>query len=379
MKSFFRSIHLYLGLASGLIIMILCLTGAILVFEDEIQHTLHPQRYYVKPLEGGHMPLGYLSLKFYDEVKNGKIKGFKVYNEPGRTMEIPYAIEYADQPETAKPLNNKEEAKESGPRMVAFVNPYNGQVLELYNASESFFHQVEEVHRWLAVGKVGKLITGISTLIFLIILITGIILWWPKTRAKFEKRFIVKWGSGWKRLNHDFHIVLGFYSAIFLFIFAFTALAWSFKWFNDGIYTLTGSEMKPPKQVESIYRKGQTALTLDTALLILKPQLADAESYQVTLPKDAAGTYTVSILPQHAFEMQSITYWVDPYHGIILDQQAFADKNMGQRVRATFKPLHTASIFGWSSKLIGFIVCLLGVTFPVTGFILWRNRLAKKK
>jgi uncharacterized iron-regulated membrane protein len=50
-----------------------------------------------------------------------------------------------------------------------------------------------------------------------------------KTKAIFKQRLNIKFAAGWKRINHDLHIVLGFYTAIFLFIFAFTALAWVFS------------------------------------------------------------------------------------------------------------------------------------------------------
>lgn len=382
MKSFFRRIHLYLGLISGLFIMLLCLTGAILVFEKEIDHTLYSDRYYVKPVDGGHLPLKYISFKFREHLPDAEIKSFKVYADPERSMEIQYTLNNVvpSLRELEVMMAAKKEGKSpEAPRKTAFVNPYNAQVIELHSSSESFFHQVEQFHRFLAGGKIGKLITGVSTLLFLVILITGIILWWPKTRAKFEKRFIVKWNSGWKRLNHDFHIVLGFYSAIFLFIFAFTALAWSFKWFNNRIYLVTGSEMKPPKQVETVFIPEKEKVGADSVVQLLNKEIQSAQFFQLSMPKDSTGTYSLNILPQGAYEMQTVTYWVDPFSGKVLDKQAFADKNLGQQVRASFKPIHTSSIFGWTSKLIGFFVCLLGVTFPVTGFILWRNRLAKKK
>jgi len=95
------------------------------------------------------------------------------------------------------------------------------------------------LHRWLLGGDTGKLIVGICTLLFLFILITGIILWWPKTKNILLHRLKIKSNGGWKRLNHDLHIVLGFYCAIFLFLFAFTGLAGSFSWFNKGIYKAT--------------------------------------------------------------------------------------------------------------------------------------------
>jgi uncharacterized iron-regulated membrane protein len=126
-----------------------------------------------------------------------------------------------------------------------------------------------------------------------------------------------------------------------------------------------------------VYQSTKTILSPDSAILSLQNELAGMQSFQIAFPKDSVGTYTVNALPQQVYEMQVLSYWVDAYTGKVIKKQAFADKNLGQRVRATFKPIHTASIFGFPSKLIGLLACLLGVSFPITGFILWRNRVKK--
>src|SRR5215213_3899716 len=125
------------------------------------------------------------------------------------------------------------------------------------------------MHRWLLGSNngPGKYITGISTLLFLFILITGIILWWPKTKNILQQRLKIKSTAGWKRLNHDLHIVLGFYSSIFLFVFAFTALAWSFEWFNKGIYKVTSSSMKAEAPA-SVNNENFKRISFDSALSV---------------------------------------------------------------------------------------------------------------
>jgi uncharacterized iron-regulated membrane protein len=152
----------------------------------------------------------------------------------------------------AKPGGDRE-----GGRKTAFFNPYTGELVGIFNYRESFFYTMFSLHRWLLAGDTGKMIVGVSTLIFLFIIITGIILWWPKTNRILLQRLKLKTNTGWKRLNHDLHIVLGFYTSLFLFVFAFTGLAWSFEWFNKGIYTVTSSSMKrpePPKSNPPRYR-----------------------------------------------------------------------------------------------------------------------------
>ena len=191
---------------------------------------------------------------------------------------------------------------------------------------------------------------------------------------------MLKWSAGWKRINHDLHIVLGFYSSILLFIFAFTGLAWSFEWFNKGIYKVTNSSMKPPPPPASTYLADAKSISFDQALATAFEHAADAEYYNVSVPKDSVGTMNVSVLKNNAVhESATDMLYLDQYSGKLLSKMDFADRNLGARVRSTFKPVHTGSIWGMPSKIIAFIVCLLGASFPVTGTIMWINRTRKKK
>jgi uncharacterized iron-regulated membrane protein len=189
----------------------------------------------------------------------------------------------------------------------------------------------------------------------------------------------IKTDASFKRLNHDLHIVLGFYSAIFLFIFAFTALAWSFKWFNNGIYKVTGSSMKPVEPPQSVYNPGNKAISYDSAFIALSKVANDAQFYILRAPNDSTGIFSATVLPLGAHESASDSYYIDQYSGQVIGNIKFGDRSLGQRIRSTFKPVHVGSIYGLPSKIIAFIVCVLGVTFPITGTIMWINRLRKKK
>ena len=91
MKTFFRNIHLYLSLAAGLVIMICCFTGAVLVFEKELQEALNHDRYYVKK-ESLHLPIETLITKVKEQYKGAKISSVKVYSNPERSVEIGVSI-----------------------------------------------------------------------------------------------------------------------------------------------------------------------------------------------------------------------------------------------------------------------------------------------
>ena len=452
MKLFFRRIHLYLGLVSGLFLVIVCLTGSILVFEDELEHAFHHERYFVEAATTPRLSLAQLTDAVRATKPKAKINGIKVYSDPTRSVEISLAgsgrpggpqggggregqgntrgqdsegrgqgmreqrsegrgQEMHEQRGEGRGQQAGGENPEGGARgegrnqaggpgaMVGpggpggkggrggdrgptlFVNPYTGAILGEFKQQESFFHFIEQIHRGLVAGRVGKLVMGINSIIFLFILGTGIVLWWPTARKALTQRLKIKWGSSWKRLNHDFHIVLGFYASVFLFIMAITGAGMSFDWVGKTINTLTHSPQQraePPTSADA--EPGTAKFGADAALALARQQTPDAASYSVQLPKEPTGSIQVSTLRPNAIsERATDDVYLDQYSGQVLRQQSYEQKPVGQRIRGLFKPVHTGSIFGWPTKSIVFLFVLLGATFPITGTIMWLNRTRKSK
>jgi uncharacterized iron-regulated membrane protein len=282
----------------------------------------------------------------------------------------------AKQPGAAK---GKGKGDGGGPRI--FVNPYTAAITGEMNPRESFFHTVEQLHRGLVAGKIGKLVMGVSATIFLFILATGVVLWWPATRKALTPRLRVKWGSGWKRLNHDFHIVLGFYASLLLLIMALTGVGMSFEWVGEGINKLTNSPMQRPEPpVSARPAEGATAFGPDAALALARRQTPDAESYALQLPREPNGSIRVAILRTgQTFENATDEVYLDQYSGQVLRRQAYEQRPLGQLLRGSFKPIHTGAVFGWPTKALALVVSLLGAAFPITGTIMWLNRLKKER
>jgi uncharacterized iron-regulated membrane protein len=401
MKNFFRSIHLYLSLAAGIPILLACLTGAILVFEKDLEKAMHSDRYYVAQ-SGSQRSAEELKALAIQAFPGHKVNGIKTYGAADRSVELNMSPTQKDKGGEAK-QNSPQEAKKGGeqkgggkeggekkagkgpqgppPGFTVFMNPYTGAVLEKYSYRDTFFFQMMALHRWLLGGNdsVGKIIMGVSTFLFMFILITGIILWWPRTRKIMLQRLKIKKDAGFKRLNHDLHIVLGFYSSIFLFIFAFTAMNWSFEWFNDALFAITKSSPKPPQVPKSDSLANGTAVGFDKALAAAQNLYPAAEFYNINAPKDSSETFSVSVLTADAaHENATNSVYVDQFSGEVKGTLAFEQRNAGQQAKSYVKPIHTGSLWGMPTKIIAFVVCLLGVSFPITGVIMWLNRTKKK-
>ncbi|WP_176852158.1 PepSY domain-containing protein [Mucilaginibacter sp. OK268] len=398
MKIFFRTIHLYLSLAAGIIIFCSCFTGTMLVFEKEIQHALHPQRYSIKPQET-RMTLANLVPEALKQVPRAKLSSVMVYNDPVRATEIAVIIpEKKNKKDAEQPALKTEKSKKGNghdhkdkklkadekPNLTLFVNPYTGQVIEQFNRRQTFLYKVEMFHRFLlgAKNSFGDWVVSLSTLIFLFILITGVILWWPKTKAIMRQRLKIKWDGSVKRLTHDLHIVTGFYTSVFLIVVVLTGLIMTFKWANVTLFAILGSKppvKEQPKAPLSVYKPNTAALSADAVLAGMGKTIATAEYYSVRLPRDSSATYTVNVWPKGALETTADIYYIDQYSGSLAGSQTFASKSLGQRVRAFVKPVHTGAVYGLPTQIISFVVCALSLIFPVTGVMMWLNRIKKKK
>ncbi len=396
MTIFFRRIHLYLALAAGLVFFVQCLTGTVLVFEEEITHLLHSERYTVNvPVGQLRLPLAQLGAQFQQATPKAKLLAFKVYADPARTVELSYRDGNA-KPMSPPPGEGSREGRGRGESRgpgkgrdkgrpergsTAFLNPYTGQVTGQLGAQEhTIFKVAEDLHRRLLAGEVGKALTGLSALFILVITATGLVLWWPKTRALLTGRLRIKWGASWKRLNHDLHIVLGFYCSLFLFGLALTGVIMSYRWATEGLFKLTGT--KPTVGIAapvSAAASSPHTVAYDAALRTGQATYREAEFWRVSAPKDSVAAVAVSApspLPLRHTGLD--TLFVDRSTGAALGQHLYSRQSAGAQLRRLTKPLHTGEIGGIWTKLLALVVTLASLTFPVTGVLMWLNRTRKK-
>ncbi|MBO2032078.1 PepSY domain-containing protein [Siccationidurans ginsengisoli] len=404
MKVIFRRIHLYLALAAGLVFFVQCLTGTVLVFEEEITHALHAERYAVAvPAGQPRLTLAQLASQFQQANPKAKVLGFKVYADPARTVELMYRDEKARpggsgelKQEGSRPGGERGPAGgpgEGGKRgqggekkrpergSTAYLNPYTGQVLGLQTEKQlPVFKFAEDLHRRLLAGEVGKALTGLSALFILFITVTGLVLWWPKTRDMLRGRLRIKWGASGKRLTHDLHVVLGFYCSLFLFGLALTGVIMSYRWATEALFTLTNSRPTVGLVAPVSAQPGSPrAVAYDAALRTGQATYRTADFWRVSAPKDSAAAITVSapsMLPLRSLGLD--TLFVDRATGAALGQHLYARQTAGTQLRRLAKPLHTGEIGGVWTKALALVVTLCSLTFPVTGVLMWLRRTRKK-
>lgn len=353
-------VHLWFGLASGIVVFILGITGCVLVFKEEIKTISSPWMRAEKP-EGGQLQPPSVLIRSLQKYLPGKEIESVWYHGEGRTAH--FGIHESDS--------------------IAYVNPYTAEVAAIVD-HEDAFHFFEDGHYYLWLPqKIGHQVAGWGTLIFFLLLISGLILWWPKRWNKKgrEQAFTIKWKAKLKRVNYDLHNVLGFYSIIVAIILAFTGLMMSFAWFNKSVYWLAGGDKKT--RVEAL---SDTTTNLRPDLMAQVDKAWHKGIYEIAEHRQ------FDILmhwPEKASE--AIYVCTDMYNGtwrdVYLDQYTLAELPASQKrvreealadwLRRYNYGLHVGLVGGLPVKIIYFIVSLICASLPVTGFYIWWGK--KKK
>ncbi len=353
-------LHLWLGLAAGIIVVILGITGCILVFEQEIRSLSSPWLHVEKPAKGNYLPPSVL----YQEVKKAL---------PDKKIN---SVWYHGFDRTAHFSLNSDS--------MVYVNPYTAEIVAMID-HEDFFHEIDEGHRhlWLP-EKIGKAIVGWATFIFFILLITGLILWWPKNfkKTNFDKSFKIKWRAKFKRVNYDLHNVLGFYSMVLAILMAITGLIMSFSWFNTSIYWLTGGHQQQMKTKEEVFEPGTAPILENVDKVWRKVQNELAVDHKneiiVSFPEE-------SDQPIYACTDMVNGHWRDLYFrqsDLSLTQDTRARMNdlpFADQVRKLNYSMHVGAFGGLFTKIIYFVASLICASLPITGFYVWWGKRKKQK
>ena len=386
-RQFLNDIHLYAGLTCGLIVIAVCMTGTIYVYNTEIREFFDSERYFVEK-EGKVIPLDELKSTLETQYSS-QVVGFQVFGQEGRTLQF----------------SLKKPGEENS--ITYFVNPYSGEVVA-DNANktptETFMGYLFSTHRWLLLDKVetpildsmsnqdlGRLINGIATSLFLLGVLTGIFLWLPKKAKNWKQGLTVKWSGNWKRINHDLHNTLAFYSLIALFIMAVTGPFWSFGWYKTG-WQKTWDTYQAPKEEpkansaqetepiqDSLPQPTAPVVSLDELLAMANQQLPYQGNVRFTLPEDAEGDIGVSksrigfFARAGADQLKVIPATLEVKETIL-----FGELPVRQQIGKSVKALHTGEIFGQLTKFLWFIACAVATSLPITGTLIWWNKRSKK-
>lgn len=374
-RKFSLRLHLWLGMASGLVVVIVCITGCLYVFKDEINEAAQPWRFVNPQASALLLPSQVTAISDSQLRDSGASPTAITYGEAHDAVFVDYF-----QPDAGV--------------TTVYLNPYNGEVLKtiVKRADDfDFFRFVLDGHRRLWLPRVvGSPIVGYSVLLFLITLITGILLWWPKhwTRKALRQRLTFRKKLTLSKLNFDLHFVAGGYAALLLVVLCFTGLIFSLPWFSRAVYAVTsgGEELKP--YTLPVSDTLQTFRSLHEPLNRLYHQLRqeepDATTFYFALPSQKEEVIRVSIVHRRGSYYQTDNLFFDrhsltPLQGSGPYAGRYTEATAADRFRRMNLDIHDGRIFGLPGKLLMFFASLVGASLPVTGFVIWWRKKSVKR
>lgn len=404
-RKFFTDVHLWLGLASGLIVIAICFSGTAYLFYTEIKEASFPELYKINPPEDT-IPLSLEDLVAKTETETqGKVTSVKTFADPERTWQftVKMPILRQAQDDTAQQTQADREKKEE-PRPINYrVNPYTGEIkgdlTNAKNGTTEFMSMMFSLHRWLLLDKIekpifgdlpnrklGSYISGTATILFTLGCITGLVIWFPNKLKNWKQGLKIKWDGNWKRINHDIHNSLAFYSLIFLILMGLTGPQWSFPWYRTGMQKTLGTykpeDAPKPEQPKSTIplHSLTTPATISQYYTAAQQALPGEGDFTINLPSDSTATVSISKIHTGFFApAASDRLQLDQYTAEVLKLDIFKDKPFNERVAGSIKAIHVGDVYGKFTKVLYFIACLIATTLPVTGTIIWINKLKKKR
>lgn len=362
MKKIFRQIHLWLSIPFGLIITVICFSGATLVFENEIMEWSRHDFYYVSKVEDTPLPAGELAQKVAATLPDSiSVTGISISSDPARAYQV----------SLSKPR-----------RASVYIDQYTGEIKGKYERA-AFFTTMFKLHRWLLDSMKpdggifwGRMIVGVSTLMFVFVLISGIVVWIPRSVRALKNSLRISVSKGWKRFWYDLHIAGGLYTFIILLALSLTGPTWSFPWYRTGFYKIFGVETKQetghphgaaPQTAKKERGRPEHSPYASWQKVYEQLEVLNPDYKQITVSN---GTANVSF-NRFGNQRASDRYSFNPGNGEITETTLYKDMDNSSKIRGWIFSVHVGSWGGMFTRILCFIASLLGATLPLTGYYLW--------
>lgn len=367
-KAALLQVHSIAGLILALLLALIALTGAVMSFEDEIVEHLNGGIIQVAPRQAPPLMPDELVARLEAAQVAGKVASVTLSSDPSAAVRVRFGRD------------------EQGARRTSlYVDPYDARVLGSPRGEE-FFATVRRLHRWLLIpGDAkgwGRQITGIAALGLIVMLVSGLVLRWPR-RARSVKMWLKpNLGLSGRGLHRSLHAVIGTWVLPIYLVMTLTGLWYSFDWYKDGVVWLlsrphVAAAKMQPKQPRSPSRpEPAPQVGFDRAwTTFLHEEGGRFSKALLTLPVGPGTVIRIrSWGKDSTLDTTRDEFRIDAITGQLVSAERYADKTFGEKIIANVLDIHRGAILGWPGKLAFMIAAALMPLFSVTGLLLYLSR-----
>ena len=355
LRRLWLNIHLWIALGFAVLLVPISLSGALLVWHDNLDALINPGRYAVT--QGQALPPSALLTKAAEAA--------------GRDFR-PVVLRFPESAGLPATVNAREDRKEGGRPtiMTVYLDPASGRVLDVSEFRYTLIGFLHRFHENLTIPEYnGRDIVGWVGVAMLILSLSGIYLWWPRG-GNFLRGF--RWRRG-PTLSLNLHHLFGFWIAIPLAVVSFTGIYLGFP--QQGRQWLSSVAPMTAQQRGGFNAPllRQTNLNADSALAAALKAEPGARAAAIFLPTQQAQAWRVQLRSKDAAGVTTVT--VDDRSG----GASKIDPLSGDRAAQWIRWIHEGSNAGPVWQVLVFLCGVLPTVFMVTGVLIWlRSRAVKR-
>jgi sulfite reductase (NADPH) flavoprotein alpha-component len=369
MKNFWIKTHWLLGITAGVVLCVVGVTGAMQSFEEDILEWLNPEVFSTESATTSETPLHELFGRAQSAKPDQRITSWQIFAAPGHRMRIGFEAAAAPAPGEKKRTE------------FYYLNSADGQLYPPLRG-DKFFHTVNDIHRRLAGGDIGKHIVGASVLALVVLSLSGLYLRWPNKPLQWRPWFKLNFNLKGRRFLRDLHMITGTWVLLLYLLSALTGLYWSYEWYKNGLHTLTGTARPLPVKLEKpVANLGNAGSYIEQWWTVFL-QEGGSHFQHATLkfpekPDQPLEIRYLSIDSPHDRAYNRLL--LHPLNGDIMNHERYAEKTAGEKLIASIYVLHTGTFFGLAGIILLMISSLLMPLFAVTGWQMYLDRRRRER
>ncbi|SHL33445.1 PepSY-associated TM helix domain-containing protein [Roseibium suaedae] len=315
-------------------------------------------------------------------------------------------------PKTADSVSVFRVKAPDGIQTMVAVEPYSGGIVETWVRRDGWYDFADNIHSDLLLGDPGDRILEIAAGLAIVLLISGVYLWWPRGQ-RLRDALVPAFGQSGRALVKSLHGVVGIWVSFLLLLFLLSGMSWTGvwgtklvqawstfpaeKWDNVPLSDQTHASMNHGAMSDVPWALEQTLMPASgsqAGVIGIAPgvpvdidslsNLAKAAGfnarYRIAYPKGETGVWTINQDTMSADAEDPFsdrTVHVDRYTGRVLANVGFADYSLAGKTMAVSIPLHMGLAGLWN-LILNTLVCLSVQVLCVTGILMWWSRRPSK-
>jgi uncharacterized iron-regulated membrane protein len=270
-----------------------------------------------------------------------------------------------------------------GAGRIVYVHPVTLEILKTVPHASRFTEIVRTLHGNLMAGKTGSLLIELAACWAIVMLGTGIYLWWPRDSRGAAGALYPRLHRGARVFWRDLHAVTGLWVAALAMFLLITALPWTTVW-GEGLGKLRAWASPAPagwnlhqddEHAEHRRQAAQdrvaTPLTIDEVVARIAPERLEPP-VRLYLPNESQPHWRVRSETQNRPRVRELV--LDARTGAVLREERFADKTAFDQAIHIGIAAHEGQLFGWANQLLGLFTALGLITITVSGLVMWWRR-----